>query len=256
MNKLEKAISLSLNNGDFGNNEFSGLDSSKSMEEIAKMAASKKLTIDELNVLKIVHPTSEQEKLINQLRDIRTAINKRQGKNLVMVTSVDDASGVSFFCKNIAAVTAFDAAKSSMIIDCNFESHGTRDTFHLTNTPGIVDYILDKELDEKQIIHDSGINRLRVIHSGNDDSRSGEFFMHPRFRKLLFSLKNRYTDRTLFIDAPPLLNSADARILSELCDMVILVLPNGKVNKKHLEVVSNSLPKDKLLGAVINNYIF
>ena len=256
MNKLEKAISLSLNHGDFGNTEFSGLDSTKSMEEIAKMAISKQLTTGELNALKIVHSTSDQEKLINQLRDIRTEINKRQGRNLVMVTSVDESSGVSFFCKNIAAATAFDAAKSSMLIDCNFETHVVRDDFRLKGTPGVVDFILNKELEEKHIIHESGINRLRVIHSGNDDSRSGEFFMHPRFRKLLFSLKNRYSDRTIFIDAPPLLNSADARILSELCDMVILVLPNGRVSKKNLQAVSTSLPKEKLLGAVINNYIF
>ena len=256
MNKLEKAISLSLNNGNFSNTEFSGLDSSKSMEEISKMESTKQLSHEDLDALKIVYPGSQQDKLINQLRDIRTEINKRQGKNLIMVTSIDDQSGVSFFCKNMAAVTAFDSAKSSMLIDCNFQSNVMQNAFSLDKKPGVLDFIANTEIEEKSIIHETGIKRFRVIHSGSSDAESGEYFMHPRFRKLLFSLKNRYSDRTLFLDAPALLNSADARILMDLCDMVILVLPNGKVNKKHLETVAQSIPKDKLLGAVVNNYIF
>jgi len=256
MNKLEKAISLSLNSDDFGSNEFSGLDSMKSMEQIAQMSASKQLSHEELNERKIVYSSCKQEKLINQLRDIRTEINKRRGQNLVMLTSVSERAGVSFFSKNIAAVTAFDSAKSSMIVDCNLDASVMRDTFNLSETPGLIDFISDQGLEEKEIIQESGINRLRVIHSGTMRAESGEFFMHPRFRKLLFSIKNRYTDRTIFIDAPSMLNSADARILVGLCDMVLLVIPNGKTSKKDLQTVSSLIPKEKLLGAVTNNFIY
>jgi len=256
MNKLEKAISLTMNAHEFDDIQFSGVDASKSMEEIAKMSFSKVSEKDYLDRKKIVYPKCSQEKLVNQLRDIRTELSKHQVKNLVMITSVIDEAGVSFFSKNIAAVNAFDASKSSLLIDCNLTSPSVDDTFDLKGKPGLLDYVLNQEIQEKDIIHEVGISRYRALPAGNMKAESSEYFTHPRFKKLLFSLKNRYQDRTIFLDAPPLLDSADARILVGLCDLVILVLPSGKISKNKIEAAAKVIPKEKLMGAIINNNIY
>ena len=256
MNKLEKAISLSLNMDNYSGNYFSEIDASNSMEEISKMKGDNISTPDELDKSKIVYPGCMQETLVNQLRDIRTEINKRNNKNLIMITSIQVASGVSFFASNIAAVTAFDAGRSSLLVECNLDAPIMESKFNLGSSNGLIEYIYDSKVKETDIIQDTGIKRYRVIHGGDCTSSSQEHFVHPRFRKLLLSLKNRYSDRTIYVDAPPLTSSADARILAELCDLVIIVLPNGKVSKSRLEAASKLIPQDKLLGVVVNNYIY
>jgi len=256
MNKLERAISLSMNMDNHSGDIFSEIDSSQSMDEISKMKIDKILTNPEMDEIKIVYPGCEQEKLVNQLRDIRTEINKSSDKNLIMVTSIQEKSGVSFFASNIAAVTAFDSGRSSILMECNFDDPMIKTKFNLESSNGLTDYLYNNDLTEDAIIHDSGIRRYRVIHGGESSSSMQEHFVHPRFRRFLFSLKNRYSDRTIYLDAPPLTSSADARLLAELCDLVIVILPNGKVSKNKLSAASKLIPKNKLLGVVVNNYIY
>ena len=255
MSKLQKAISLTMSDDMYMNNMYSNYDPVKSMEEISKMEDSVYLTEDELIQKQIIFQGSNQDKLVNQLRDIRTALNKHKSKNLIMVASVSENSGTSFFAKNLAAVTAFDASRSSLLIDCNIENPSVSATFDLNGKKGLLDYIFDKSLCESDVIQSVGISRYRCITSGLMESENEEFFTHPRFKSLLMGLKNRYQDRSIFLDSPALLTSANARILLDMCDQVILVAPFGKVSVHKLETVSRMIPKEKLSGLVINDHI-
>lgn len=255
MNKLEKAISLTLSDDMYMHNMYSNHDPAKSMEEISKMDDKPPLTEEALNNKKIIYQGSDQEILVNKLRDIRTVLNKKQGENLIMITSVEQESGASFFAKNLAAVMAFDSSKTSLLLDCNISKPSVAKTFDLESSPGLLDYIYKSSVKEEDIILPVGIKRYRCVTAGNIESDSEEYFTHPRFRSLLIGLKNRYPDRNVFIDAPPLLNSANARILLDMCDQVILVAPFGKVDKKKLAAVSRMIPKEKFSGVVINDFI-
>ena len=73
MNKLERAISLTMSDDISTNNMYSSYDPGKSMEEISKMEDAVYLTEDERIQKKIIFQGSDQDKLVNQLRDIRTA---------------------------------------------------------------------------------------------------------------------------------------------------------------------------------------
>ncbi len=254
MNKLEKAISLTMSDDLYMNNMYRSSDPVKSMEEIAKMENAVSLTEDELIQKKIIFQGSNQDKLVNQLRDIRTALNENKAKNLIMVVSVSENSGTSFFAKNLAAVTAFDSSRSSLLIDCNIENPSVANTFDLNDKKGLLDYIFDKNLCESDVIQSVGISRYRCITSGLVESENEEFFTHPRFKSLLMTLKERYNDRSIFLDSPALLTSANARILLDVCDQVIIVAPVGRVSAHKLETVSRMIPKEKLSGLVINDH--
>jgi len=253
MNKLERAISLTMS--DDMNNMYSHCDSEKSIEEISKMEDENTLSENSLLEKKIIFQGSNQDKLVNQLRDIRTALNKNKSKSLIMIASMTESSGVSFFARNLAAVTAFDPSRSSLLIDCNIENSTVDSIFDLQEQKGLLDYIFDPSLTEADIICPTGIPRYRCITAGLSESKNEEFFTHHRFKSLLMGLKNRYSDRNIFIDSPALLTSANARILLDLCDQVILVAPFGKVDGKKLEAISKMIPKEKLSGVVINDYI-
>jgi protein-tyrosine kinase len=255
MNKLEKAISLTMSDEVYVNNMYGRSDPITSMEEISKMQDTVFLTEAELAQKKIIFQGSNQDKLVNQLRDIRTALNQHKSKNVIMVVSVSESSGTSFFAKNLAAVTAFDSSRSSLLVDCNIEKPSVAKSFGLNDKKGLLDYIFDKELCESDIIQSIGISRYRCITTGLIESGDEEFFTHPRFKSLLKTLKERYQDRSIFLDAPALLTSANARILLSMCDQVILVAPVGKVSARKLETASKMIPKEKLSGLVINDYV-
>ena len=66
-------------------------------------------------------------------------------------------------------------------------------------------------------------------------------------------LLNRYSDRYIFINAAPVKDSADARILIDLCDYVILLVPYARSTKNSVKDAADAIDKEKLLGVVLNN---
>lgn len=255
MNKLEKAITQTLSDDQYMKAMYSSQDPAISIEQISKMTEKPLLSEEKLLAKKIVYQGSDQEGLVNQLRGIRTALKKIKGHNLTLITSIDEKSGVSFFAKNLAAVTAFDSSKSSLLIDCNLDSPSVSENFDLQDQKGLMDFITNSKVTETDVIHPVGIKRYRCIPAGFSRANYEEHFTHPRFRSLINGLKKRYTDRSIYMDAPPILKSADTRILIDLCDQVLIVVPFGKVSEKKLASVSELIPSGKLAGVILNKYI-
>ena len=72
-------------------------------------------------------------------------------------------------------------------------------------------------------------------------------------KQFVEELQSRYTDRYVILDAPPVGNTADARILADLCDFVIIVVPYGMVTVDQIKTAIESVPSDKLIGLIYNN---
>jgi len=70
---------------------------------------------------------------------------------------------------------------------------------------------------------------------------------------LMEDIKDRYDNRYVVVDGPAMATSADARILSEICDYTVLVIPYGGVTPGVLDSVIDEIDERKLAGIVINN---
>jgi|MDSY01.1.fsa_nt_gb Mrp family chromosome partitioning ATPase len=252
MNKIEQAIRKISGNNDI----FLGGDqnSFSCVEEIERMQSRFSLSSEELLKKKIIYPAMKNNSLVNSFRELRTNLTKDNDNNIVLVTSTARNSGNSFFARNLAAATAFDVSKTAILFDCSIGNNDTGDLFDIPDQAGILNYIFDKNIEIENIIHDSGIKRLRVIPFGKSEMTIGEHFSHPRFQSLVSQLKHKYGDRHIFIDAPPILESADARILMSLCDQVVLVVPYGKNNIEDIQAATKIIGQDKFSGVVFNDY--
>lgn len=256
MNKLERAIRRTvIHDEPFMINDIYSDNKTNSIGEILKMEVEKRFTLEELERKKIVYQRSDQVEALHNFRDIRTALSSGEASNVVMITSLSVSNGASYFARNLAAVTSFDSTKTSLLIDCNIDRPSVSSIFELQDRLGVLDYIVDESITVDDVIHCSGIARYRCIPAGNPTKESEEYFTHPRFKKLLTDLKNRYRDRNIFIDAPSILKSADTRILLEVCDQVIVVVPYGKVGQAEINLAEKMIPSEKFKGVVLNEYI-
>ena len=71
-------------------------------------------------------------------------------------------------------------------------------------------------------------------------------------RQFLQAVRRRYPDRFIILDTAPVSVSPDARILTELCDYALLVVPHGKLTAGAVENAAESLNQEKYVGAVLN----
>lgn len=253
MNKLEQAIRKTADNGFYSSSTFSNITSS-CIEEISKMETSFQLDYETLKKKKIIYTSMPNSKLVNSFRDIRSSLEDSSGQNLIMVTALDAKSGTSFFARNLAAVIAFDASKTAILMDGNNQVPEVSDKFDMDAVNGINDYVSNPKIKAEDVIYESGIRRLRIIPSGFKEKQVDELYSHPRFHSLLFDIKHKYQDRSIIIDSPPILSSADSRILMNLCDQVVIVVPYGKVSRSRLDEAIKLIGREKFTGIVFNDH--
>jgi exopolysaccharide/PEP-CTERM locus tyrosine autokinase len=209
----------------------------------------------ELTLQRIIYPDMAENSTVQAFREIRTRIlQKTHGQNcVIMVTSVAGDSGSTFVATNLGVAFAFDAGKTALLVDCNLRNPGLQKLFPNQSPLGITDYLEKADLDVADIIHPIGIERLRVIPAGDRREIPSEYFTSLRMKQLLSNIRQRYAERFILVDAPPMSETADTQILAELCDYVLLVVPYGKVTNSQVDACIKSLDSKKVLGVVFNN---
>ena len=223
-----------------------------SVKEILRMKNGELLDSNQLSELKIIFSNMPGNKTADVYRDLRTKIiQKSEGRNIsVMLTSCVPDYYSTMTALNLSVAFAFDNSKTSLLIDCNLNTPQLDKKLRLTPGNGLTDYLENEDVQVESILHDSGIKRLRVIPAGTSREDATEYFTSIRMRELMQHLLTRYSDRYVFIDSAPVTDSADTRILVELCDYVILVVPYGKASLNKVKEAADAIGNDKLMGVV------
>lgn len=225
-----------------------------SRQEIREMADIFRLGEDDLEEKKLIYPRMRDKRVLNVFRDIRTKLIEKSGnKNFtLMVTSVCEEGGSTFVANNLAASIALDQGKTALIVDCNLYSPASSqllDGDHI----GFSDFLESPTVSIENIIYATGIPRLRLIPIGKSLDISPEYYTSYRMKQFTEELSDRYSDRYVILDVPPVGSTTDARILADCCDFVVLVVPHGMVTKDQLKKSIANFDSDKLVGIIFNN---
>jgi protein-tyrosine kinase len=222
---------------------------------IARMRESEVRGRDELAEQHIISPDIGENTTVQAFREIRTRLLQRtQGRNgIILVTSVTGDSGNSFVAVNLGVAIAFDAGRTALIVDCNLRNPSLHRLLDETDKPGITDYLENPAMDVADIIHPIGIERLRVMPTGTKHDIPTEYFTSQRAKQLMDGIRNRYAERFVILDAPPMTESADTQIIAELCDYILLVVPYGRVTNMQIDNCIKALDSRKFIGVVFND---
>lgn len=271
MSKIEKALRKARPNGAPGRtlvhstpadtqmpsvvDSSAGLPIEKlSATEIALMHQPVSLKSHERLARKIIYPEATENPTIKALREIRTKVTQRtaSGNCVIMVTGAAVDSGTTFVAVNLAAAFALDAARTSLIVDCNIRDPFLHTLVDGEVKAGLTNYLTDSNRDIADVILPTGIERLRVIPAGVNIDPTVEYFTMDRMKRLVRSVRERYSDRHILLDCPPLARSADTQILMELCDYVLVVVPYARITPAKLQTALKLIDSRKLLGVIVN----
>jgi protein-tyrosine kinase len=228
-----------------------------SIDTIGRMCVSESqlLSAGDLSQRGIIHPGRLEDPVVQVFRELRTKIiQQSQGQNgVILVTALSKGSGSSFVAQNLAAAFAFDAGKTALLIDCNLKNPSVDRLIANAAVPGLTDYLENPDLDIAEIIRPVGIARYRVIAAGKRREIPAEYFTSLQMTRLIDSVRRRYRERFIILDGPPMSDIADIRILSELCDYVLVVARYGRATNTQIENCLNVISDKKLLGVVFND---
>lgn len=223
--------------------------------QIKKMAEVSLMTQEELAALKVIYPGMNQREILNSFRDLRTRLFQKSGGDnfVLLVTSMAVGCGTSFVAMNTAASFALDEHKTALYIDCNFENSFANKLLRDNVDYGLIDFLENPALKIKDIIYSTGIPRVRAIPPGSAGETSIEKMASARMQELILALRSRYPDRFIVLDVPPVVGSSLPRILSNLVDMAILVVPFGKLTPSQIMSGIDAVGEQKFAGLVFNH---
>lgn len=242
------------NSTELKTNDASMLDTIND-NQIQEMAETSLLSAKELDERKIIYPGLDDYKTLNAYRELRTnLLSKMNHTNFVcLVTGISQQSGTSHVSMNLATSIALDQGKTALVIDCNIYKPRIASYLKVEPTLGLTNF-LAKDTDAiTDIIYPSGIPRVRVIPVGNNTIHAAELFSSNKMQSFINSVKNRYPDRFIIIDTPPIGLYAETQILASICDTALLVVGYGQSNSSQVQAGIDALGKNKLAGIVLNN---
>lgn len=223
---------------------------------IALMSEERSLAPRQLEERRLIRRDAAIRKHTDAFREIRTRLLELCSEQnfITLVVSVSSGSGGSFVARNLATAFAFDEAKTSLLIDCNFRypsQHRALDVAE--DARGLVDFLDHPGIGIKSAIYHTGIPHLRLIPAGSIRENGSEYFSSFRMRAALDSLRCRYPDRYIILDGPAIKGSPDARILADLADFVVVVARYGRDTSAAIRQAAANFNPDKLAGVVFNN---
>jgi len=119
-----------------------------------------------------------------------------------------------------------------------------------------VDISLNEVLENKNSVQDALINpnmpHLVILPVKTPVEKASEMLASKKVKSLVNDLKNRYEDRIVIFDLPPILNLDDTMAVLPSIDCVLLVIGNGMSTQKDITESIQHLGDANLLGYVLN----
>jgi non-specific protein-tyrosine kinase len=189
-------------------------------------------------------------------RVLRSHILKQTGGkgNTIMVTSAGPGEGKTLTAINLAFTFAREYKQTVLLVDCNLGDQQIHQRLGYSSEKGIVDHLMD-DVPFTELIVWPGVEKLTVISGGKTVRDRSELLGSEGMKNVVAEMKNRYDDRYVIFDVPPLLSCADAMTFAPLVDYVLIVVQAGKTSHQDVNKALKLIPSEKVLGLVMNRQL-
>jgi protein-tyrosine kinase len=187
-----------------------------------------------------------------QFRTLRSRLYQLRGTQpvrTVLVTSSVPGEGKTFVTNNLAQAIVRQPDRRVLMIDADLRCSRLHIPLGAPSTPGLTDY-LRGEADEMAVIQHGHEGNLCFIPGGNEVTNPSELLSNGRLKALLERVTPVFD--WVILDSPPCLPVADASVLAELTDGVLMIVRAASTPAETAQRACQELRGRNLLGVVLN----
>lgn len=205
------------------------------------------LNLARLQELGMVTPGGGRSSVAEEFRAIkRTLIDQAFYKiadtvrrsNLIMVTSSLPGEGKTFCAINLAMSIALELDHTVLLVDADVARPSVLRSLGLKAERGLMDVLLDNKLDVAEVMLKTNVDTLSILPAGTSHRHATELLASQAMSALLDEISNRYADRIVIFDSPPLLLTTEARVLASQMGQIVMVVESESTTQN---AVKNSL---------------
>lgn len=174
----------------------------------------------------------------------------RPPRSLAFV-SAEAHEGKTTVCCNLA-ISLAQLGKRVLVIDGDIRRPGVQDFFRLAGSSGLVNYLAGQG-EWRSLVQVTAAKGLDCLICGPEPPNPGELLSSEGMEALIKDAMKDYD--FVFVDAPPLLNITDGRILAAVVEGTVLVIKGGATSREQVQRAQGCADAvgAHLIGAVLND---
>lgn len=220
------------------------------------------IPFDELQTRGFLTPMIPRSAIAEEFRAIKRPVLKNIGgqsaapiphANLVMVTSALEGDGKTFTSLNLAISIAMEQDKSVLFVDADVLKASAGRVLGLPPaTKGLIDILKHKDVRPEHVLLNTNMPKLRILPAGTPDEHATELLASESMHQLMLEMSNRYPDRVIVFDSPPLLMTNESSVLASFMGQVVFVAAADMTPEAAVKEALEHIGEDKAVGLVLN----
>jgi exopolysaccharide/PEP-CTERM locus tyrosine autokinase len=205
---------------------------------------------DKLVVLK--NPGSVAAEQFRFLRSLIVRPQEGRPPRTILITSSLQGEGKTFTACNLAVTIALGMDEHVLLVDADLRNPNVHSVFGL-DLPGkgLANHLEHNEPLENLLLKTS-INKLTLLPAGPETENPAELLSSKRMHAFISQVRDRYPDRFVIFDSPPVNLAPETMAIANEVDAVFLLLLRGRTPRQVVKATMERFKKEKLFGLIFN----
>jgi protein-tyrosine kinase len=186
---------------------------------------------------------------------LRTQVLRRLDKlgvNSLAVVGAAADTGKTLTAINLAIAIAADPERTALLVDLDLRKPSIHRRLGIEPEAGIDDCLRRVRPLQEAMVRLEGYDRLVVLPARERAPDSSELLSTRRTEEMILEMRNRYRDRMLVFDLPPVLQADDALAFARHVQAALIVVGEGKTRRDDVLRTVELLADLPIIGTVLN----
>ncbi len=185
---------------------------------------------------------------------LRTQVLQKMDENgwrTLAITSPSVDSGKTVVSINLAMSIAQQLQRTALLVDFDLRRPSVARMLGL-NRPKSLNDVFAGNASLGEALVNPGVERLVVLPTNSPVPNASEVLSSAKVGNLVKELRERYSDRVVIFDLPPVLAADDVMTVLPRVDCVLMVVGSGVSTQSEVEEAMSRITRGNLLGVILN----
>jgi len=186
---------------------------------------------------------------------LRTQVLQRMAQhnwNTLAIVSPTPGDGKTFTAANLAIAISGDTKFTALLVDLDLRRPTLHRRFGIDCSVGVECCLRGEAAISDVLVNPSGYQRLLLLPACEPVANSSELLSSDLASGLIKEIKDRYQNRIVVFDLPPVLGADDALAFVPQIDAALVVIREGGTRSEDLLRLFEVLKNTPIIGTVLN----
>jgi len=207
-------------------------------------------------------PDHKQQQIGDQFRHVKRpllaaalgrGVEPAPHGRMIMLASSLPGEGKTFVSVNLALSMSLERDIAVVLVDADVAKPHISRLFGIDAEPGLLEALQDESLDIESLILPTDIPKFSVLPAGKPTETATELLASRRMQAIVARLEaSRDRTRVVIFDSPPLLLTAESRVLAQPMGQIVLVVQAGRTPQQAVLDAIACLGPNKSVALLLN----